>query len=262
MVITERQEKILDCLTRQYIATAKPIGSEFLVEKNNFGICPATIRNEMQKLAEDGYLCQPHTSAGRIPTSKAYRFFVDKALEFNFEENFFPCDFEDIEKEKNDIYKFSGSVARELAENTTCLALAYLFEDDFLWKDGWKVVFQNPEFRETDYLEEFVSAVDCFEKKAGDFFSSQEERNEAHPVRSQTQKASADSRARRIFNGVNVFIGEEGGFFDSNNFGLIMSQADFPKNKKGLVAILGPKRMAYDKNIKTIYYLINSLKHI
>ncbi len=259
MVITERQEKILNSLIREYVTTAKPVGSEFLVEKNNFGICQATIRNEMQKLAEDGYLCQPHPSAGRIPTSKAYRFFVNKTLEFSPEEDSFSWDFEGIEKEKNDIYKFSGSVARELAENTSGLALAYLLEDDFLWKDGWKDVFQNPEFREANYLEEFINAVDCFEKNVKDFF---DDRKEEHPVRSQTPKASADSRASRTSNGVSVFIGEEGGLFGSNDFGLIISKADFPKNRKGLVAILGPKRMAYDKNIKSIYYLIQGLKQI
>ncbi len=246
MVITERQEKILDSLIREYIATAKPVGSEFLVEKNNFGICPATIRNEMQKLAEGGYLCQPHTSAGRIPTSKAYRFFVDKTQEFNSRGDSSFWNFEDIKKEKNDIYKFFGFVARELAENTSGLALAYLLEDDFLWKDGWKDVFQNPEFREADYLEEFIGAVDSFEKNIKDFFNNQDNYKENNWNEKE----------------ISVFIGEEGSVLDSNDFGLIISRADFPKNKKGLIAILGPKRMAYDKNIKTMYYLINELKQI
>jgi transcriptional regulator of heat shock response len=240
MEITERQEKILDCLIRQYIATAKPVGSEFLVEKNDFSLCPATIRNEMQKLAEDGYLCQPHPSAGRIPTSKAYRFFADKTLELDFDGDSSFWDFEDMEKEKNDIYKFSGFIARELAENTSSLALAYLFNDDFLWKDGWKEVFQNPEFKEENYLEEFVDAIDCFEKNIKNFFDDQKEKQ----------------------NEVSVFIGEEGSILNSSDFGLIISMANFPKNKKGLVAILGPKRMAYDKNIKTMYYLINELNQI
>ncbi len=85
MVITERQSKILNTLIQEYINTANPVGSEFLVEKHNFKVCPATLRNEMQKLTESGYLCQPHTSAGRVPTNKGYRFFVDSFLGFDFD---------------------------------------------------------------------------------------------------------------------------------------------------------------------------------
>src|SRR4030042_6643044 len=76
--LTERQEKILDIALREYVATAQPVSSQELLKKHDFGVSPATIRNEMQKLTDKGYLLQPHTSAGRIPTDKGYRFFVNK----------------------------------------------------------------------------------------------------------------------------------------------------------------------------------------
>ena len=80
-MITKRQENILEVLVRDYINSAQPISSEFLEKKHKFGLSPATLRIEMQKLTDGGYLIQPHTSAGRVPTDRGYRFFVDKIME-------------------------------------------------------------------------------------------------------------------------------------------------------------------------------------
>jgi heat-inducible transcriptional repressor len=76
--LTDRQEEILNALIREYISGAEPISSKLLKEKANLDVSPATIRNDFQELTEAGYIAQPHTSAGRIPTEKAYKYFVDK----------------------------------------------------------------------------------------------------------------------------------------------------------------------------------------
>ena len=77
----ERKKLILQAITDDYIRTAEPIGSRTIARKYNLGISPATIRNEMADLEESGYLQQPHTSAGRVPSSKGYRFYVDSLME-------------------------------------------------------------------------------------------------------------------------------------------------------------------------------------
>ena len=74
--LTERQETILALIIHQYIDAAQAVGSKWLVERYHLGVSPATVRNEMAMLTEAGYLRQPHTSAGRIPTEKGYRYFV------------------------------------------------------------------------------------------------------------------------------------------------------------------------------------------
>ncbi|CAG1008968.1 Heat-inducible transcription repressor HrcA [Anaerolineales bacterium] len=74
--LTERQRTILLFLIRDYIETAQPVGSKRLVERFRLGLSPATVRNEMSALTEMGYLRQPHTSAGRVPTEEGYRVFV------------------------------------------------------------------------------------------------------------------------------------------------------------------------------------------
>ncbi len=77
VVLTERENLILNCVVEAYVPAATPVGSRFLAKKFNLGISPATIRNVMNDLEDMGLLCQPHVSAGRVPTDKGYRFYVD-----------------------------------------------------------------------------------------------------------------------------------------------------------------------------------------
>jgi heat-inducible transcriptional repressor len=79
--LTERQEKILDFIVREHIETASPVGSRAVVEKEDMGVSSATVRNEMAHLEKQGYVAQPHTSAGRVPTAKGYRYFVGYLME-------------------------------------------------------------------------------------------------------------------------------------------------------------------------------------
>ena len=76
-----RQELILGSVVREYVDSAIPVSSSSLVEKYDFNLSPATIRAEMMELENEGYLYQPHTSAGRIPTDKGFRYFVDVLME-------------------------------------------------------------------------------------------------------------------------------------------------------------------------------------
>ena len=78
--LTERQRTILQLLIRDYIETAQPVGSKRLVERFHLDLSPATVRNEMSALTEMGYLRQPHTSAGRVPSEDGYRAFVGEMI--------------------------------------------------------------------------------------------------------------------------------------------------------------------------------------
>ncbi|MBA7603155.1 Heat-inducible transcription repressor HrcA [subsurface metagenome] len=78
--MTKRQEKIIETIIKEHVRTSKPVSSKILVQKHKLGLSSATIRNEMKELEKAGYLSKPHTSAGRVPTEKAYRLFI-KLLE-------------------------------------------------------------------------------------------------------------------------------------------------------------------------------------
>lgn len=81
MLLSERKKKILEAIIQDYINSAEPVGSRTISKRYDLGISPATIRNEMADLEEMGFLTQPHTSSGRIPTQKAYRYYVDEIMQ-------------------------------------------------------------------------------------------------------------------------------------------------------------------------------------
>ena len=80
MELSNRQQKILAAVVEHYIAAGEPVGSKMLCDSLDFTVSPATVRNEMSELAERGLLLQPHTSAGRIPSQKGYRVYVDRLM--------------------------------------------------------------------------------------------------------------------------------------------------------------------------------------
>lgn len=78
--LNARKVRILEAIVHDYVTTMKPVGSERLIEIYQLGCKSATVRNEMAELSELGYLMQPHTSAGRIPTDRGYRYYVDELM--------------------------------------------------------------------------------------------------------------------------------------------------------------------------------------
>jgi heat-inducible transcriptional repressor len=74
----DRKLQVLRAIVADYVSTQEPVGSKALVDRHDLGVSPATVRNDMAALEEEGYITQPHTSAGRIPTDKGYRLFVDR----------------------------------------------------------------------------------------------------------------------------------------------------------------------------------------
>lgn len=224
MTVTERQSKILNSIVEEFIDSVEPVSSKLLEKKYDFGISPATIRIEMQRLTDDGFIFQPHTSAGRVPTDKGYRFFVDDLLEKGFSEENFDFRLPAI----GDSIKFIQSLTKDLAEISSNLVLSYLSDEKILWKEGWEEILKEPEFKETKFVSNFADAIKHFEEEIEDL---------------------------KINSGIKIYIGKENPFPKARDFSIIITKCHFPEDEQGLLAIMGPKRMAYDKNIS----LINSL---
>lgn len=236
-MLSERQEQILNLLIREYVDSAEPVSSQLLEKKHKIGVCPATLRIEMQRMTNEGYLSQPHTSAGRIPTDRGYRFIVDQLLgqKIAEEEKNDPKDLSDpwseIEKEIEDSFRFIRLLAKKIAEETSNLTSAYLPEEEIVFKEGWSEALKDPEFENAGCLERFARIADDLENSIEELNGGKE---------------------------IQVFIGGENPLPGAKDFSLIISRFSLPDEKKGFMAILGPKRMSYDKNIS----LINSLKKL
>ena len=80
MELAERKQKILSAVVENFIKTGEPVGSKTLIDETDLKVSSATVRNDMADLTQKGYLVQPHTSAGRIPTQQGYRYYVDNLM--------------------------------------------------------------------------------------------------------------------------------------------------------------------------------------
>lgn len=215
----ERQKKILKSIIREYQRTGLPVASQALIDRYRFGFSPATVRSEMLLLDEQGFLEQPHTSAGRIPTDKAYRLFLEET-----ESN------EPSKNEQEQVWemmdKFHQESVREmaqfLADCTRNLGISGFFGDlaDFHGA-GLKWLAEEPEF-ERDDLKNIMRYFDSLEEDFNHFFKNIDEE-------------------------VEVFIGQENPIKYLRNYSLVVT--GFEKNdNRGVLGILGPKRMNYHKN--------------
>ena len=224
-MITERQEKILNTVVQEYVRSAQPVSSKLLEKKYGFDVSPATIRIEMQKLTDAGFICQPHTSAGRVPTDKGYRLFVNKLLEEKSDGGADAGLKKLFEYETEDTIKLLQSLTRDLARISSDFAFSCLPQEELFWKEGWEEVLSKPEFQEKGTVSHFASMIKNIEENIEDL--------------------EPDSR-------VKIFIGGESPFPKTREFSIILTKCSFPGKEEGVLAILGPKRMTYDKNISLI----------
>jgi len=133
-MITERQEKLLDFLIREYINTAEPVSSLALKKVVDLDICGATIRNDLQELTKQGFIDQPHTSAGRVPTKKAYKYFADKIAgetEDNFSD-FISRHVAEAHRQIEQEMKLAEELMKSLSEVSTTLSYTRIQKNDNL----------------------------------------------------------------------------------------------------------------------------------
>jgi heat-inducible transcriptional repressor len=227
-MIPERKKFLLKTIINEYIETANPVSSGSLVSKYDLDISPATVRNEMMALEEDAFIYQPHTSAGRIPTEKAYRLYLEEIL---VEKKFKEMNKDDRQKleavfnhdEKS--YKKTAKLASELSGGTVFWA----FHKNDLFYTGISNLFSQPEFKQVDAVCDVSIIIDRLEEIIDEIFEDLEE-------------------------GEQVLIGSE------NPFGSFLSTVVLKyrhDNKTALFGIIGPLRMDYQRNLNIIKYIKN-----
>lgn len=218
MQLDDRKQLFLKLIVENYIATAEPIGSQFLVEKGKLDVSGATARNEMHALEEEGYLTHPHTSAGRIPTEAGYRYYVEHIIEPTTLKKRVQTDLENTVRGDGKSADLIKMVARYIADESSTAVLV-AFGSDNVYYTGISQLFQQVEFR--DYAETIsVSTIfDHCEDHVDDLY----EATNQEPVR--------------------VLIGQE------NPLGASCSAVLTRLGGERILTVLGPMRMDYAKNI-------------
>jgi len=222
-MISERKKLILQTLIKEYVKTAQPVSSGVLVEKYKLDLSPATVRNELMELEEEGYISQPHTSAGRIPTEAAYELeLASLKKKKDLKEN----ELKNLEAAFKDSEAGFRQAARLIAELSNS-AVFWAFHKNDLYYTGLSNLFSQPEFSRVDIVCDVSSIIDRMEEIINDVFEDLE-------------------------HGEQVLIGSK------NPFGNFLSTVlvKYKNNKQsGLFGILGPMRMDYSRNLALIEFI-------
>mgnify|MGYP000931302951 FL=1 len=236
MNITPRQTQILVAIIEQYAEVASPVGSVTLAKL--FGVSSATIRSEMAKLEDLGLIMQPHTSAGRIPTDKGYRFYVNRLTTQNEGED------EQIllnaSNSKDSLRGFRAISSRVSAQNdradhairsavdslvelTGNLGLATI--GDQLYMNGIYNLFSQPEFESGEAVQSVAQLLDNLEPWLREVAPNEP---------------------------LNVYIGSENPIGKSSGASLIISKFESPFSENSYIGVLGPTRQNYGKVVRLV----------
>lgn len=222
MPLSDRHNAILLAVLREHIKTAKAVGSEILADNYNLGLSSASVRNAMMELEERGFLAQPHTSAGRVPTTKAYRYYLDHFLQdAEVTQTAQHALRHAVQHSAHGEERMKG-VAKVIADLTSNTVLVGFTPHD-VYYTGISQLFHQPEFAALESILQFTEIIDRLDDVMAKLY---------HHVSQESQ----------------VLLGKDNPFGEDT--GAIMIRCS-----DGVVGILGPVRMAYDQNLALLNYV-------
>ena len=235
--LTNRQLQILKIIIEEYIETAEPVASETLDKKYNLGVSPATIRNEMVRLTQLKLLKQPHTSAGRVPTPAALKFYVEKLMQLK------ELSVADEVSVKQKIWDYRSEVDRLLKEATRVLAnktktmsLSVTEQGDF-YTSGMGYILDMPEFYDIDLTRHLLETLDEY-----DYWWSIFSKLTGEEV-------------------LSIFLGEEMNKKFLEGCGGVFVRFESP-SYQGAIGVVGPARLNYSSIIPVVRYMGNLISNI
>ena len=255
----DREESIFRCIVESYIETASPVGSRAVSKHYGGSLSPASIRNVMADLEEMGLIQHPHTSAGRIPTARGYRHYVDNLM----------CDLEKMEtdipelheilSQTEDIEDVAEKVSRLLADLTHNAGVFFVknvkrisvLRDqpiefgskrlettqgyNRLYVDGTSHVFEQPEFSDIHRAQMLLKAIELKEELTSFLDRGLDEEK------------------------IHIYIGEEIQCGQLSDFSMVVKQYSLQGRPMGCVGVIGPTRMHYEKTVGVVSRLADTM---
>jgi len=232
--IQMRKDRILAIVIGRYIKTVAPVGSQFITEEYNLDVSPATVRNILADLEEEGYLTHPHTSAGRTPTEQGYRYYVDHLMNeiqlLEGEKRRIQQEYKHHTRQLEDLMEKTSQVISDLTHYTSIVSL----------DDGDKIICKG-----TSYVVGYPDSTDILKIQA--ILRILEEKGRLLELIN-----------RGLEKRIKIYIGHEMALKDMESCSLAVSR--FEKDGlKGRIAVLGPTRMQYDRVVSTLDYISQML---
>lgn len=236
--LTYRQTQILKAVVEEYLETAEAVGSDTLDKKYSLGVSSATIRNEMSVLTKSGFLKQIHTSAGRLPTPMAIKFYINQLME---EKQLSVADEvkakEEVWDSRDNVEKLLAEAVHALSRHTNCLSVAAL-DNGKVWHSGYSHVFANPEFEDLRVLTNLFELLEQASRIQELFFG----------------KFANESN-------VEVLFGEELGWPGFLPIGIVATQFKL-RDKNAALGVIGPTRLSYSSVIPALRYFGSLMQEI
>ncbi len=238
--LTDRQIIIIKAIIEEFIETAKPVGSETIEKKYSLGVSPATIRNEMSKLTQIGYLKKPHASAGRLPTSMGLKYYVKSLMvpkklsvaeEVGVKEK--------IWDHRTDFDRLLKEVTKELSHRTQTLALSTTRQGNFHIY-GLSRLLDYQEFFDIDVAKTVLSLMDKV-----DYWLRIVER------------AFAGGSEEPFYLMLGEELGEE--FLESCSF---VYQTYQVGPQQGIIGVIGPSRLCYSEVVPLVDYVASLISEL
>ena len=234
--MTERQEHILISLIREYIHAAEPVGSEVLVERYRLPYSSATVRLELADLEAAGFLTHPHTSAGRVPTCRGYRHFVDEHRKHYALPR---TEVLRLQEDLREAHAHDSRLARRttkiLATLTGNLAIAGVSDREEFHEAGLPELLEEPEFAAAECIRDVSRLLDALDAHVSDL----------------TRERMREAR---------VYIGEENPYVRTHHVSMLVTTCDLPSGERALLALIGPTRMRYDRNLSILEHIARVLE--
>lgn len=236
--LSPRQLKILQAIVEEHVATGTAVGSETIEKKYKLGVSPATVRNEMVKLVEMGYLKQPHTSAGRVPTTVALRLYISEIMK---EKSLTVREEVQIKQQlwdqRFDYERLMRHATLVLADSTRLLGIAITGDDDIFYA-GAANILDIPEFFDIDVTKTVLSLLDRHESLLELI------------------------KTRVTDDPVKVLLGEELDMHYLEPCGFVFTGFRAGKYGNGMIGIIGPSRLNYPQVVPTVRYFGNLISEV
>ena len=236
--LTQRQIEILKAIIEEYIETAEAVGSETLEKKRNLSSSPATIRNEMVKLQQYGFIRKTHSSAGRVPTPAGMKLYVRELMkekELSVVEEVALK--EKVWDHRGREQRFLHEATRSLAEKTKTLAIATSTDGD-VYCAGYANILDMPEFFDIDITRTLLAAVDDEEGLLTLLHSGE------------------------MTDDIHILLGEELGSRLRGPYGFVFTHYETPDHARGEIGVLGPVRLNYTQVVPTVRYFGDLIEEI
>jgi transcriptional regulator of heat shock response len=233
----KRQEDILAIIVTRYVETAEPVGSRYVSRRLN--LSSATIRNVMADLEEMGLITHPHTSAGRIPTDKGYRYYIDSLmLVKSVNEQMARVVKEQYDQAIRSLEDVMEKTCHLISGLTNYVGLTMFSQYDKLYLDGASHIIEQPEFKD---LKKLYIILKCLEEKRDILDILSDELNDERLM---------------------IHIGRENRSNRLSDCSIVSRGYRMKGKVTGRVGVIGPKRMAYEKVIPTVEFLADTVTNL